>query len=155
MSHISLFLPIISVNLSKSAQPKDEDPSGGQGNHAVHDQLIINSFDVITTAAAAACNGSAEECSSRHKTEKEKLMGRLARDQGTWNANHPRWRLLKAIDGFRSYRDANKAEVDRWREAYRHVGKDQKKVSRPDPARPGPPPYCSICISLLLDSHHP
>ncbi|KAK8121357.1 hypothetical protein PG999_005477 [Apiospora kogelbergensis] len=55
-------------------------------------------------------------------------MGRLARDQGTWNANHPRWRLLKAIDGFRSYRDANKAEVDRWREAYRHVGKDQKKL---------------------------
>ncbi|KAK6840329.1 hypothetical protein PG995_016083 [Apiospora arundinis] len=105
-------------------------PSGSEDSHAVHEQVVISldSNVAIVAAAAAACEGPTEECSSRHRDEKEKLMRRIARDQGTWNANHPRWRLLKAIDGFRSYRDANKAEVDRWREAYRHVGKDQKKL---------------------------
>ncbi|KAK8045552.1 hypothetical protein PG993_005576 [Apiospora rasikravindrae] len=83
---------------------------------------------IIAPPVPVACQGPVEECSVRHRDEKERLLERIARDRGTWNENHPRWRLLKAIDGFRSYRDANKAEVDRWREAYRHVGKGQKKL---------------------------
>lgn len=55
-------------------------------------------------------------------------MRRIAKSTGTWSVNHPRWRLLKAIDGFRSYRQTNKAEVTRWRDMYGHVSKAQKKV---------------------------
>ncbi|KAK8068786.1 hypothetical protein PG994_005402 [Apiospora phragmitis] len=101
-------------------------------SHVAPEQVVISGLADVTTftraAVAEACEGPTERCSSRHKDEKERLLDRIARDRGTWNENHPRWRLLKAIDGFRSYRQANKAEVDRWRDAYRHVSKSQKKL---------------------------
>ncbi|KAK7942463.1 carnosine N-methyltransferase [Apiospora aurea] len=93
------------------------------------ERVVISGLtDATAIAVTAACEGPVEGCSLRHKEEKERLLARIDPNRGAWNENHPRWRLLKAIDGFRSYRDANKAEVDRWRDAYRHVGKGQKKL---------------------------
>ncbi|PKS05976.1 hypothetical protein jhhlp_007809 [Lomentospora prolificans] len=66
--------------------------------------------------------------SVRHKAEKEKLLKRLSRDHGKWDAGHPRWRLLDALHGFRKYFDRNVEDVKRWRNFYKHVSPAQKKL---------------------------
>ncbi|KAJ1329796.1 carnosine N-methyltransferase [Microdochium nivale] len=109
--------------------------------HADTVQAILIEATVITTvnttlastepdsaAAAAPCVFPFEQCSPRHGGEKERLLLRLSRKQGTWDANHPRWRLLKTLDGFASYGRVNRAEVKRWRDMYAHVPQGQKAI---------------------------
>ncbi|KAL4802577.1 N2227-like protein-domain-containing protein [Aspergillus unguis] len=64
----------------------------------------------------------------REEEEYASLQSRLSRSTGTWNANHPRHRLLTALYGFSEYRSLNLAEVKRWRDLYKHVPASQKKV---------------------------
>ncbi|KXJ93431.1 N2227-like protein-domain-containing protein [Microdochium bolleyi] len=99
--------------------------------HADTVQAILVEATVITTVNATeepACVFPFEQCSPRHRDEKNRLMQRLDRKDGTWNTNHPRWRLLKAIDGFASYGRLGRAEVKRWRDMYAHVPQEQKAV---------------------------
>jgi hypothetical protein len=67
--------------------------------------------------------------SSRHRQEKAHLLKRMDRKNGKWNSSHPRYRLLEALYSYSKYRDGNIAELDRWRNLYKNVGKQQKKVS--------------------------
>jgi hypothetical protein len=67
--------------------------------------------------------------SSRHRQEKAHLLKRMHRKNGKWNSSHPRHRLLEALFSYSKYRDSNIAELDRWRNLYKNVGKQQKKVS--------------------------
>lgn len=66
--------------------------------------------------------------SPRHRQEKAHLMKRMSRSHGKWTTSHPRHRLLEALRGFSKYREVNMAELDRWRNLYKNVGKKQKKV---------------------------
>lgn len=66
--------------------------------------------------------------SPRHGQEKAHLMKRLSRKHGTWNAMHPRYRLLEGLYGFSKYRERNMAELRKWRSQYNSVSKAQKKV---------------------------
>ncbi|RYP82279.1 hypothetical protein DL770_005617 [Monosporascus sp. CRB-9-2] len=67
-----------------------------------------------------------EPSTLRHREEKERLLGRLDKKSGNWNLHHPRWRLLKTLWGFSKYRDFSYAEVNRWRDMYKKVTKQQK-----------------------------
>ncbi|RYP42099.1 hypothetical protein DL767_000464 [Monosporascus sp. MG133] len=67
-----------------------------------------------------------EPSTLRHREEKERLLGRLSKKSGNWNLHHPRWRLLKTLWGFSKYRDFSYAEVNRWRDMYKKVTKQQK-----------------------------
>lgn len=75
------------------------------------------------------CTFPFEACSARHKEERDRLAQRLDRKTGKWTANHPRWRLLKAIDGFQSYTRLNREDVKKWREVYGHLPQGQRDVS--------------------------
>ncbi|KAK8084465.1 hypothetical protein PG997_005736 [Apiospora hydei] len=121
--------PLVATDGTEPAQLEASLRNEDDDHAAAPEQVVISGLTHATTiTVTAACEGPVEGCSLRHKEEKERLLERIDQNRGAWNENHPRWRLLKAIDGFRSYRDANKAEVDRWRDAYRHVGKGQKKL---------------------------
>jgi hypothetical protein len=67
--------------------------------------------------------------SSRHRQEEAHLVKRMDRKNGKWNLSHPRYRLLEALFSYSKYRDSNIAELDRWRNLYKNVGKQQKNVS--------------------------
>jgi carnosine N-methyltransferase len=69
----------------------------------------------------------------RQLDEFVRLQGRLQRSTGTWNANHPRYRLLMALYGFSRYKEKNLAEVKRWRDLYKHVPQKQKTVRSNSP----------------------
>ncbi|KAL4913018.1 N2227-like protein-domain-containing protein [Aspergillus aurantiobrunneus] len=64
----------------------------------------------------------------RQEEETLRLQHRLQRSTGTWNASHPRHRLLMALYGFTRYKERNLAEVKRWRDLYKHVPKGQKAL---------------------------
>ncbi|CEN61309.1 hypothetical protein ASPCAL07965 [Aspergillus calidoustus] len=64
----------------------------------------------------------------RQLDEFVRLQGRLQRSTGTWNANHPRYRLLMALYGFSRYKEKNLVEVKRWRDLYKHVPQKQKTL---------------------------
>jgi hypothetical protein len=66
----------------------------------------------------------------RHVKEKARLLGRLSRSQGTWEARHPRYRLLDALHAFLAHHELVSKDVDRWRSMYRSVPKHQRKVYR-------------------------
>ncbi len=70
-----------------------------------------------------------EPVTLRHLKEKERLLGRLAKSHGSYDINHPRFRLLKALWGFSKYREFSRSEVKRWRDMYKHVSNQQKAVS--------------------------
>lgn len=80
-------------------------------------------------AGEQECTFPFEACSARHKDERDRLAQRLDRKTGKWTANHPRWRLLKAIDGFRGYTRLNREDVKKWREVYGHLPQGQRDVS--------------------------
>jgi hypothetical protein len=67
--------------------------------------------------------------SPRHRQELAHLMNRMERKHGNWGSNHPRHRLLEALLGFSKYRERSMAELDRWRDLYKNVGRKQKRVS--------------------------
>ncbi|RYP51010.1 hypothetical protein DL768_003594 [Monosporascus sp. mg162] len=69
-----------------------------------------------------------EPSTLRHREEKERLLERLGKKNGNWNLHHPRWRLLKTLWGFSKYRDFSYAEVNRWRDMYKKVTKQQKAI---------------------------
>jgi hypothetical protein len=63
------------------------------------------------------------------------LMKRMDRKHGKWGTIHPRHRLLEALFGFTKYRETSMAELQRcmaelqrWRDQYKNVGKKQRKV---------------------------
>lgn len=60
--------------------------------------------------------------------EKQRLLARLSRSKGTWEARHPRYRLLEALRGFLKHHELVSKDVDRWRNLYRNVPKQQRKV---------------------------
>ncbi|KAL4863510.1 hypothetical protein BDV12DRAFT_177438 [Aspergillus spectabilis] len=64
----------------------------------------------------------------RQEAEYIRLQQRLSKSTGTWDKSHPRHRLLTALWGFSRYKERNLAEVNRWRDLYKHVSKPQKKV---------------------------
>jgi hypothetical protein len=64
----------------------------------------------------------------RHRQEKAHLMKRMSRKHGKWGPSHPRYRLLEALSGFKNYRARSIAELERWGDLYKNVGKNQKKV---------------------------
>jgi carnosine N-methyltransferase len=64
----------------------------------------------------------------RHLNEKEKLLRRLQRSQGSWTSNHPRHRLLDALHGYKAYYRRQVEELDRLRGLYKSVSKGQKSV---------------------------
>lgn len=66
----------------------------------------------------------------RHVDEKADLLKRLSRRHGTWNSNHPRWRLLDALHGYVAYYTRQTEELDRLKGLYKKVSKSQKAVCR-------------------------
>jgi hypothetical protein len=64
----------------------------------------------------------------RHIAEKKRLLERMHRKHGTWNTNHPRWRLLDALWGYQAYQEQQGKEVTRLRGLYDRVSKEQKAV---------------------------
>jgi hypothetical protein len=60
--------------------------------------------------------------------EKTELLKRLSRKHGTWNSNHPRWRLLDALHGYVAYYSRQAEELDRLKGLYKKVSKSQKAV---------------------------
>ncbi|KAK4148735.1 N2227-like protein-domain-containing protein [Chaetomidium leptoderma] len=64
----------------------------------------------------------------RHLKEKERLLQRLDKKQGTWNEHHPRHRLLEALRGFSAYAETQQTELDRLKGLYSHVSKKQKRL---------------------------
>lgn len=72
----------------------------------------------------ATCNKHQARCVE----EKGNLLERLSRSKGTWEARHPRYRLLDALHGFLKYSELVSKDVDRWRTMYKNVPKHQRKV---------------------------
>ncbi|KJZ67967.1 hypothetical protein HIM_03754 [Hirsutella minnesotensis 3608] len=66
--------------------------------------------------------------SPRHEQEKSRLLETLDRRKGTWNANHPRRRLLDALHGFLKYQERQSTELSRLRGLYKNVPKSQKTL---------------------------
>lgn len=81
----------------------------------------------VPLAMGSMTTGDAHD-SPRHRQEKAHLMKRMDSKHGKWSATHPRYRLLEALFGFTKYRERNMAELERWRNLYKNVGKKQKKV---------------------------
>lgn len=65
---------------------------------------------------------------SPHQLEKERLLSVMARQNGVWSPNHPRYRLLDALHGFTKFYEWQRADVDRLRQLYVYVSKAQRKV---------------------------
>ncbi|KAG6108791.1 hypothetical protein E4U14_003527 [Claviceps sp. LM454 group G7] len=65
---------------------------------------------------------------SPHQLEKERLLSVMARQNGVWSPNHPRYRLLDALHGFTKFYEWQRADVDRLRRLYVYVSKAQKKL---------------------------
>ncbi|KAH7397466.1 N2227-like protein-domain-containing protein [Pyrenochaeta sp. MPI-SDFR-AT-0127] len=81
--------------------------------------------DVINIASMPV---AIQHDSARHRQEKAHLMKRMDRKSGKWSTVHPRYRLLEALYGFTKYRERNMAELDRWRNLYKNMGKKQKQT---------------------------
>ncbi|KXG51579.1 uncharacterized protein PGRI_089720 [Penicillium griseofulvum] len=65
---------------------------------------------------------------STHNEEHARLLQNLERANGKWNSVHPRHRLLTALHGYTAYKDKSLAEVNRWRNLYKNVPKQQRKL---------------------------
>ena len=80
---------------------------------------------------SASGHEAAKTTSERHAQEKSQLMTRLSRDKGTWNIQHDRYRLLRALYSFSQYADSAMGYLNYWRDLYKYMSKDQKDVGRP------------------------
>ena len=76
---------------------------------------------------------SGEPITPGHLEAKSKLLDNLRKDQGTWNTNHPRHRVLDALHGFSRYHERQKVELDRIKGLYKQVSKPQRLVDIPRP----------------------
>ncbi|GAB7366036.1 hypothetical protein MBLNU230_g7605t1 [Neophaeotheca triangularis] len=56
------------------------------------------------------------------------LLKDLRKIDGSWNTNHPRYRLLDALRAFDKYEDDRLAELAKWRTRYRRLPDEQKKT---------------------------
>lgn len=93
-----------------------------QTSHFEHASKFIHHLDPLQYASMPA------PLSARHNDEHASLQSRICKRHGTWGSSHPRFRLLDALWGYLSYEDRNKAELDRWRDLYKNVGKKQSEV---------------------------
>ncbi|BCS21481.1 uncharacterized protein APUU_21913A [Aspergillus puulaauensis] len=109
----SLLLVIVCVVAAKVQQVAAAE---GQAQWQDITQVVVSNITVV------------EEPNARQEEEYTRLQNRLQRSTGTWNANHPRHRLLMALYGFTRYKERNLAEVKRWRDMYKHVPKNQQKL---------------------------
>ncbi|KFA73941.1 hypothetical protein S40288_00930 [Stachybotrys chartarum IBT 40288] len=71
---------------------------------------------------------SKDPWTERHQKEKDRLLERLKRSNGSWSSNHVRHRLLDALHGFARYYDRQKEELDRLRGLYKRISKPQSKL---------------------------
>jgi hypothetical protein len=91
--------------------------------------MINDAFIAQDPLSMGAMPSNGARHSPRHRQEKAHLLKRMARKSGKWGTSHPRYRLLEALWGYSRYKKRNMAELDRWRNLYKRVGKKQKQVS--------------------------
>lgn len=58
------------------------------------------------------------------------MLEELRRDNGKWNSNHPRHRLLSAMKAYLRYGEDRTADLDTWRKRYKKLPRAQRTVSR-------------------------
>lgn len=105
------------------ASPSPE--CGVQDEHAQHNAFEVH--QVLLTVAENVSLGRPE--TEQHLRAREGLLQRMSRKHGTYNEQHPRYRLFEALRGYSAYAQTHQAELNRLKGLYRHVSKKQKAVS--------------------------
>jgi hypothetical protein len=117
------------ADLDTSSQSKDPElPPSFTNSHTQATEQTLRVQDAGVGDLPAVVSVATEPSTPRHVQEKQQLLLRLEKSSGTYNMHHARSRLLKALWSFRKYRDSSKAEVNRWRDMYKKITKQQKAV---------------------------
>jgi hypothetical protein len=112
-----------------AAAPEEPHTTSTSGNAPTAEPRYVQDvFDMQDPLQMGAMPVMDVAHSPRHRQEKAHLMKRMDRKHGKWGTMHPRHRLLESLFGFTKYRETTMAELQRWRDLYKSVGKKQKKV---------------------------
>lgn len=57
-----------------------------------------------------------------------RLANALRRDNGKWDVNHPRRRILEGLRGYQLYGEGRRAELDGWRTKFKRLPRNQRAV---------------------------
>ncbi|KAM0721748.1 hypothetical protein Q7P37_002673 [Cladosporium fusiforme] len=55
-----------------------------------------------------------------------RMLEELRRDNGKWNSNHPRYRLLNALKSYLRYGEEKASDLDTWRKRYKKLPRTQR-----------------------------